>query len=336
MIYEKFKERKKYIFLITVYLVFNFVIMLIVFLRILPGYSSKLYIPVNDSDISILKIEPVLQMLGKYDKNYTLSINGSEFEFGLNMKKVRKILMATLIVFFIPNFTFFVFLLYTYINKIKDFTRKQKIKIIFIITIYVMMNIILFLWIDSYFNKPKNSISFVPLKKEAVVIDSVPTEITERGWYNSQLAQTISGAEYYIAIKLIRVKEIVLIFLKRFYIYNYIYTILLIIYMGYVINLNKEKKYMNMKITDVFFYIGCVLLCVSPMIVKIGKEDVFLYTIFIETLGIGCMLPKVYLDWRYAYYLGKKSTWFFVKLFVLSLIFIAAVLMFTRTLLSGF
>ena len=42
---------------------FNFVIMLIVFLRILPGYSSKLYIPVNDSDISILKIEPVLQML---------------------------------------------------------------------------------------------------------------------------------------------------------------------------------------------------------------------------------------------------------------------------------
>ena len=69
--------------------------------------------------------EPVLQMLGKYDKNYTLSINGSEFEFGLNMKKVRKILMATLIVFFIPNFTFFVFLLYTYINKIKDFTRKQ-------------------------------------------------------------------------------------------------------------------------------------------------------------------------------------------------------------------
>ena len=196
--------------------------MLIVFLRILPGYSSKLYIPVNDSDISILKIEPVLQMLGKYDKNYTLSINGSEFEFGLNMKKVRKILMATLIVFFIPNFTFFVFLLYTYINKIKDFTRKQKIKIIFIITIYVIMNIILFLWIDSYFNKPKNSISFVPLKKEAVVIDSVPTEITERGWYNSQLAQTISGAEYYIAIKLIRVKEIVLIFLKT--------TLLLLLY----------------------------------------------------------------------------------------------------------
>ena len=99
------KGKKYTAFFIAIYILLNIAIIFIVYLRILPGHSDKLYIPVNDSDISISQIYPVLQMLGKYDKNYTLNINGSEFEFGLNMKKVRQILMLSLIVFF----TYFIF-----------------------------------------------------------------------------------------------------------------------------------------------------------------------------------------------------------------------------------
>ncbi len=326
--------RKNACFFIGAYVLLNIVILFIVFLNVLPGYSDKLCVPINDSDISILKIEPVLQKLGKYDKNYTLNIHGSEFKFGLNIKKVRQILMVSLIVFFIPNFIFFVFLLYTYINKIKDFTRRHKLKIIVFISIYVIMNVSLFLWIDSYFNAPKSSISFVPLKRDAVIVNSIYTEITEKGWYNSQLTQTIAGSEYYIAINLMRVKEVALIFLKRFYIFNYIYTILLIIYMRYIISFTYEKI-INMKITGILFYIGCVLFCVSLIIRKIVKEDVFLYTLFMEVFVIGCMLPKIYLDWKYDYCSGKKSTWIFIRLLASSLIFIAALLMLIKSLSGG-
>ena len=196
------------------------------------------------------------------------------------------------------------------------------------------MNVLLFLWIDPYFNKSKNTTSFVPLKREAVVIDSAHTEITGKGWYNSQSAQTISGAEYYIAVDLMRVKEVVLIFLKRFYIYNYIYMIFLIVYMRYAINLENEKKYRNMRITDILFYIGCIAISASPIIIKIGKEDIFLYTLFMGVFGIGCMLPKLYLDWRYGDYSRKRPFLSLVRLFILSFIFIIALKMFVE-LLSG-
>ena len=106
------KGKKYTAFFIVIYILLNIAIIFIVYLRILPGHSDKSYIPVNDSDISISQIHSVLQMLGKYDENYTLNINGSEFEFGLNMKKVRQILMLSLIVFFIPNFIFFIFILF--------------------------------------------------------------------------------------------------------------------------------------------------------------------------------------------------------------------------------
>jgi hypothetical protein len=328
------KRKKHTALFIAIYVLLNITIIFIVYLRILPGHSDKLYIPVNDSDISISQIHSVLQILGKYDENYTLNINGSEFEFGLNMKKVRQILMLSLIVFFIPNFIFFIFLLYGYINSIKDFTQKHKLKIIIFISIEIVMNILLFLWIDPYFNKSKNTTSFVPLKREAVVIDSARTEITGKGWYNSQSTQTISGAEYYIAVDLMRVKEVVLIFLKRFYIYNYIYMIFLIVYMRYAINLENEKKYRNMRITDILFYIGCIAVSVSPIIIKIGKEDVFLYTLFMGVFGIGCMLQKLYLDWIYGDYSRKRPFLSFVRLFILSFIFIKALKMFVE-LLSG-
>jgi len=50
--------------------------------------------------------------------------------------------------------------------------------------------------------------------------------------------------------------------------------------MRYAINLENEKKYRNMRITDILFYIGCIAVSVSPIIIKIGKEDVF-YILFL-------------------------------------------------------
>ena len=110
--------------------------------------------------------------------------------------------------------------------------------------------------------------------------------------------------------------------------------IFLIVYMRYAINLENEKKYRNMRITDILFYIGCIAVSVSPIIIKIGKEDVFLYTLFMDVFGIGCMLQKLYLDWIYGDYSRKRPFLSFVRLFILSFIFIKALKMFVE-LLSG-